>query len=89
MEPTQFNWSTVFTGLAAFGTIAVAIMAIWGEWIRTSLVGPKLRLVEHNFRGTVADRNNERVIFYHPVRAELAPGLFAPHQMNTRSRFYK
>jgi hypothetical protein len=69
-------WSTVFTGLAAFGTIAVAVMAIWGDWVRTTFVGPRLRLVKHNFRGTVAElniidrRRNEiierkKTIFYH------------------------
>lgn len=70
------DWTALFTGLAAFGTIAVAVMAIWGEWIRATLVGPKLRLEEHNFRGTVADLNiidrmrgqligTKKTIFYH------------------------
>jgi hypothetical protein len=68
------GWLTVFTGLAALGTIAVAIMAIWGEWIRTTFVGPKLTITEHNFRGTVVDVmiqtaqdqiQSKRAIFYH------------------------
>ena len=69
------NWSPVLTALAALGTIAVAIMAIWGEWVRTTFVGPKLKLSQHNFRGTVADVNvidpaqnqvhMKRAVFYH------------------------
>jgi len=30
--------------LTAIGTIAVAVMAIWGDWIRTHIAGPKLQL---------------------------------------------
>ena len=35
----------------AIGTIAVAVIAIWGEQIRSWLVPPKLSLVAHNLRG--------------------------------------
>lgn len=69
------DWMTAYTGLSALGTIAVAIMAIWGEWIRTTFVGPKLRISEFNFRGTVTDLNffgpqqnligTSRAIYYH------------------------
>jgi hypothetical protein len=69
------EWLTVFTGLAAFGTIAVAIMAIWGEWVRTTFVGPKLQLAKHNFRGKVGEVNvidpvqnqvyKKKTVFYH------------------------
>ncbi len=58
--------NTIINALIAIGTIAVAILAIWGDSIRTRLVGPKLSLVEHNFRGAVVPLSNGiPAIFYH------------------------
>src|SRR5438128_2628140 len=34
----------IIQGAIAFGTIAVAIMAIWGDWIRSVLAPPKLTI---------------------------------------------
>lgn len=73
-------WNTAFQGLAALGTIAVAILAIWGDWVRARLVPPKLALKPHNIRGTVTkftsphpDLNDKRVIFYHLKVVNLRP----------------
>ena len=38
----------------AIGTVAVAVMAIWGERVRARLAPPKLELRLHTFRGTLA-----------------------------------
>ena len=51
-ENSNMDWSLLFGALAAIGTVAVAILAIWGEWFRSKFAGPKLVLVPHNFRGT-------------------------------------
>jgi hypothetical protein len=52
--------------LIALGTIAVAVLAIWGDWIRAKYFGPKLSLVPHNLRGSVVPfTNGPRSIFYH------------------------
>jgi hypothetical protein len=47
------EWSTFWNSVGAVGSILVAIMAIWGEWVRSIFVGPKLKLIPHNFRGTI------------------------------------
>lgn len=39
--------------LTAIGTTAVAILAIWGDWIRFRIAGPKLELVPHNLQGEI------------------------------------
>jgi hypothetical protein len=36
--------SDLIAGVEAFGTLAVAIAAIWGDWIRAKLLPPRLRL---------------------------------------------
>jgi len=42
-----------FVALGSIGSILVAVIAIWGEWIRSKFFGPQLSLVPHNFRGNV------------------------------------
>lgn len=43
----------IWEALTAVGTIAVAIAAIWGEWIKTKLLGPKLKLVFEDQNGDI------------------------------------
>ena len=65
--------SLIIQALAAIGTVAVAILAIWGDWFRAVLVPPKLTIQAHNgFRGTLtkfssADpkMDGRRVIYYY------------------------
>jgi hypothetical protein len=59
--------NAVINGFIAFGTIAVAILAIWGDPIRAWIAGPKLKLIPHNsLRGSVVTLNNGvRSIYYH------------------------
>ena len=60
--------NAIINGLTAVGTIAVAILAIWGDSIRTWFTGPKLALIPHNFRGTVVPiTNGPRAVFYHLI----------------------
>jgi len=70
------NWQLLFDGLIALGTIAVAVLAIWGDWFKHRLAGPDLSLVAHNFRGNATwirfnvgqgeeSGNAFRAIFYH------------------------
>lgn len=37
--------------LTAIGTVLVAILAIWGDWLKARVAGPRLTLVPHNLRG--------------------------------------
>jgi hypothetical protein len=50
----------------AIGTVAVAILAIWGEKIRDWMAGPRLEFKLHNARGDLTTRqNSQRTIYYH------------------------
>ncbi len=58
--------NAIINGLTAIGTIIVAILAIWGDAIRSRFAGPKLSLTAHNLRGSVVPLlNGSRSIFYH------------------------
>lgn len=63
--------NTLIDSATALGTVAVAVLAIWGERVRSWLAPPKLVLAEHNFRGdsnifTTADgTHGARVMYYH------------------------
>lgn len=67
MSPTDPSLTQlIIQGAAAIGTIAVAIMAIWGEWVRGKVAGPKLQLSLHDPEGeplTLTDGTPAR--FYH------------------------
>lgn len=76
MSPTPFNWLTIVQAIAATvaatGTIAVAILAIWGDWLRSKLIPPILTIQLYHPRGTLTKffgpdpkLNNKRVIYYH------------------------
>jgi hypothetical protein len=55
--------AAVFT---AVGTVAVAVLAIWGDWVRDRFAGPKLVLSLRNSRGDVNTRNDGKsTIYYH------------------------
>lgn len=50
----------------AVGTVAVAILAIWGEKIRDWMAGPRLEFKLHNARGDLTTRQDgQRTIYYH------------------------
>lgn len=50
----------------AIGTVAVAILAIWGEKIRDWMAGPRLEFKLHNARGDITTRQDGlRTIYYH------------------------
>ena len=60
----------IIEGFTAFGTVAVAVLAIWGDWVRSILAPLKLTIIKHNFSGdqttfTPPERPPVRVMFYH------------------------
>jgi hypothetical protein len=59
----------VIEGIAAFGTIAVAAMAIWGERIRAWVAPPKLHLVLRSPRGVPTELRYEHANMAAPIRA--------------------
>jgi hypothetical protein len=57
---------TVINAFTAVGTVAVAVLAIWGDWLKAKLVPIKLRIEPHNTRGTLTIFNTlQPVIYYH------------------------
>jgi len=49
---------------AAFGTLAVAFIALWTNWLHSLFIHPKLTIHIHNIRGVVAC-HPERYVYYH------------------------
>jgi hypothetical protein len=54
--------------LVAFGTLAVAVSAIWGDWIRYRLAGPKLCIGLLDSSGTLTKRNDGKQGRYYKLR---------------------
>ena len=63
----QIDWSLVIQSVIAIGTIAVAVLAIWGDWFRQKFASPKLRIELHNVIGQLgtAGTLNKSSWFYH------------------------
>jgi len=38
---------TIFMGLTAIGTLAVAAAAVWGDWFRSWLAAPRIEIRPH------------------------------------------
>jgi hypothetical protein len=56
----------IWAALTAIGTLAVAVVAIWGDWIRARLAGPQITLALRDARGDLTTRNDGRKeIYFH------------------------
>jgi len=64
---SQQALQTVLQALVAIGTLAVAVLAIWGDWFRDRLAPPKLKLRLRDSRGHLTKLNGKSVIYYHLV----------------------
>jgi hypothetical protein len=64
--PTQSGVSAleVLRTILAVGPLLVAILAIWGDWVRACLAGPRLTLSLRQ-DGYLTPRNGGNAIFYH------------------------
>lgn len=67
MADNNCEWlETVITSVSAISTLLVAIVAIWGDWVRAKFAPPKLTIEKHNFRGSLTEfTNGKKVIYYH------------------------
>jgi len=66
MLPTSHSIDMIFTALTAVGTLAVAVAAIWGDWLRSWLAAPHVEIELHNPRATLTRfTDGRRVIYYH------------------------
>ena len=69
-DSTNSVFYLITQAVIAIGTVAVAILAIWGEKFREWLAGPDLEFKLHNARGDLTNRQNgQRTLYYH-VRIE-------------------
>jgi hypothetical protein len=55
----------VIDALVAFGTVMVAVLAIWGEWFRSKLAPLKLVILLHNEQGQPTTLGQVRTMYYH------------------------
>lgn len=60
-------WQILIQALTFLATISVTILAVFGDWFRNRLAGPRLTILpSNNFRGAVVPRNDgRRSIYYH------------------------
>jgi len=61
----KIRWEIIFSGLTAFGTLAIAALAIWGDWIRTRLFRGELSLEMYEDSVTLANQPPNRIYYYH------------------------
>lgn len=62
----MIDWNLIIQLITSIGTIAVVIIAIWGDWLKAKLTPPKLQIVTLNTRGELTKfGNGTRVFFYH------------------------
>jgi hypothetical protein len=66
---------TVLEALTAFGTIAVAVIAIWGDWLKSKLAPQKLDLELDPEAEAVTYANGVRGIFRHLKVVNLRPRI--------------
>ena len=57
--------TTILEIFIAIGTVAVAILAIWGDWFRDRFAGPKLELSLRSSRGNLTTMNGRQALYYH------------------------
>jgi hypothetical protein len=62
-EPSAIQ--LIIDGAVAVGTLAVAVLAIWGEWIRSKCAPVKLTLRLHTPAGDPTTANGFRLMYYH------------------------
>ena len=66
----MWNSSTIKLAIdaaVAFGTVAVAVLAIWGDWFRSILAPTKLTIRPHTLQGdpTTNTVDGSRLMYYH------------------------
>ena len=62
-EPSAIH--LVIDSTVAIGTLAVAVLAIWGEWIRSVLAPAKLTIRPHTLKGDPTSSRGFQLMYYH------------------------
>lgn len=67
MTPTQ-KWVIAIHAVSSLGALLVVILAIWGDWVRSVLAAPGLRVALRNREGLMTfDKDGVPVRYYHLV----------------------
>lgn len=63
----KIDWSLIVQIFSAIGTLAVAVLAIWGNLIKSIFAPPKLRIIEYNSVGQLGYSGNPGVpaLYFH------------------------
>jgi hypothetical protein len=64
MSRTEF-WLVIVQGAAAVGTLALAVLAIWGEWCRARFARPQLTVALRKKEGERTVFGDGRAVRYH------------------------
>jgi hypothetical protein len=60
LNTTKVAVDLLFAGLTAIGTIAVAVLAIWGDWFKARFAPAKLKIVRDEPLGDLTHLSDER-----------------------------
>jgi hypothetical protein len=66
------DWMTFWTAFAAIGSFFVAISAIYGDFLRSKFIGPKLKIVPYNLKGDRTTLTEYDASTRKPLRSYLA-----------------
>jgi hypothetical protein len=58
----------LFDGLTAFGTVAVAVLAIWGDRIKSVLAPPELAIQSHDLGGVLTEETKLTQVYYYYLK---------------------
>ena len=62
------DWNLFIQGAAAVGTLAAVLVALWGDWFRSVLAAPKLRIALRDAEGELTVRNDGLSVRYYHLR---------------------
>jgi hypothetical protein len=70
----SIDWKLVIDGIAAAATVAVAGLAIWGDWFRARFAPPRIELRLHTLHGVeVLMSDGSMARYYHLKAVNVSP----------------
>jgi hypothetical protein len=65
----SIDWKLVIDVIAATATVAVAVLAVWGDWVRARFAPPRIELRLHTPHGMDAHTGGGTVVRYYHLKA--------------------
>ena len=67
MTSTEF-WTLIIQGFATIAALVLAVLAIWGDWVRSKLAAPRLKMSLRRQEGELTSFSDGRPVrYYHLV----------------------